>query len=137
MVDVALGFLLATMIASACWAVIRVRASLKRDSAAIRRRNQLASSEEASTEVMRRLQSLEADQVALSSTLEKLCTSVKRLTSRAGMQDLRSRREESTEATPPVGASKADLLRHYGMAGKVGPAFAAAQQELELKKRTN
>jgi hypothetical protein len=44
------------------------------------------------------------------------------------MRDLRERRD--TPAAPPVGTSKADLLRYYGMHGKVGPEFARAQQQL-------
>jgi hypothetical protein len=85
------------------------------------------------SEVRRRLESLEADQVALSSNVEKLCTTAKRLTSRDGMQRLRESR--SSPSVPPVGASKADLFRHYGMAGKVGPEFAQAQ--LDIERRTN
>jgi len=77
------------------------------------------------------LATLAADQAELFSTLGKLTTTVKRLSSRAGMQELRERRE-APEA-PPVGTSKAELLKHYGMSGKVGPAFAQAQLELERK----
>lgn len=72
---------------------------------------------------------LEADQAALFSTLEKLTTTVKRVSSRQGMRDLRAR----DEGPPPVGASKADLLRYYGMHGKLGPDFTRAQQNLELR----
>jgi hypothetical protein len=85
------------------------------------------------------LSDLEADQVALSSTQEKLCTTVKRLTSRAGMREHRERENDSS-SDPPVGTSKAELLRHYGMAGKVGPEFARAQMEMEnapTKRRPN
>ena len=79
------------------------------------------------------LAQLMADQAALYSTLEKLTTTVKRLSSRKGMQDLREREAAPPEA-PPVGSDKATLLRHYGMAGKVGPAFAQAQLQLEHRR---
>ena len=78
------------------------------------------------------LAQVQADQAALFSTLEKLTTTVKRLSSRQGMRDLRDR-DHSAEA-PPVGASKAQLLRHYGMSGKIGPAFAQAQLDLEASR---
>jgi Zn-dependent protease with chaperone function len=86
-----------------------------------------------SAEALRRLQELEADQVALSSTQEKLSTTVKRLTSRAGMRELRDQKNGSS-SDPPRGTSKADLLRHYGMSGKVGPEFAQAQLDYETRK---
>lgn len=79
------------------------------------------------------LAQMQADQAALFSTLEKLTTTVKRVSSRAGMRDLREREHAAPEA-PPVGASKAELLRHYGMSGKIGPAFAQAQLELETSR---
>jgi len=75
------------------------------------------------------LATLAADQAELFSTLGKLTTTVKRLSSRAGMQDYRER--AATVEAPPIGTSKAELLRHYGMSGKVGPAFAQAQLDLE------
>lgn len=84
-------------------------------------------------ELARRMQELEADQVALSSNLEKVATTAKRLTSRAGMRDLREKRGASRSDPPPIGTSKAELLRYYGMSGKVGPEFARAQQELERR----
>lgn len=77
------------------------------------------------------LAALQADQAALFSTLEKLTTTVKRLSSRQGMRELRSQDER---AAPPVGAPKRDLLRHYGMSGKIGPAFAQAQLDLEASR---
>lgn len=83
------------------------------------------------------LAQLAADQAALFSTLEKLTTTVKRLSSRHGMQDLRERSSPS-QTDPPPGTSKAELLRHYGMSGKVGPAFAQAQLDIErTTERTN
>lgn len=76
--------------------------------------------------------SLAADQASLFSTLEKLTTTVKRLSSRQGMRETRERRESAS--APPQGAPKAELLRYYGMSGKVGPAFAQAQLELEARR---
>lgn len=72
---------------------------------------------------------VEADQAELFSTLAKLTTTVKRLSSRAGMQELRANRGQGD--VPPVGTSKAELLRHYGMLGKIGPSFAQAQLDLD------
>jgi hypothetical protein len=87
-----------------------------------------------------RVAQMAADQAALFSTLEKLTTTIKRLSSRAGMQDRRERSKEEREfadqaSPPPVGASKTELLRHYGMAGKIGPDFARAQQQYETRKK--
>lgn len=75
------------------------------------------------------LAALRAEMADLYLILEKLTTTVKRLSSRAGMRDLRERDQEPV--VPPVGAPKVELLRHYGMAGKVGPEFARAQMERE------
>jgi len=79
------------------------------------------------------LAQLMADQASLYSTLEKLTTTVKRLSSRNGMRELRERDENPGE--PPVGSDKVTLLRHYGMSGKVGPAFAQAQLSLEARRQ--
>jgi hypothetical protein len=76
---------------------------------------------------------IETDQAELFSTLEKLNHTVKRLSSRQGMRDVRDQQQSSAE--PPIGTSKAELLRHYGMSGKVGPDFARAQQQLELDRK--
>lgn len=124
--------LLGTLITLLCWAALSVRALLKRGGASTASPNPLDSSA-----IARRLETLEADQVALSSNLEKVCTTAKRLTSRAGMQDLRERRRESSSAPPPPGAPKAELLKYYGMSGKVGPAFAQAQLDLERSNSGN
>lgn len=86
------------------------------------------------SELQSQIASLQADQAASYSTLEKLTTTVKRLSSRQGMRDRRDR-DQAEFDDPPKGTSKADLLRHYGMSGKVGPAFAQAQLELEAKLR--
>lgn len=76
--------------------------------------------------------SLQTDQAALFSNLEKLTTTVKRLSSRQGMRETRARKESAS--APPRGAPKAELLRHYGMSGKVGPQFAQAQLDLERQR---
>lgn len=69
-----------------------------------------------------------ADQAELFSTLESITTTVKRLSSRAGMQDVRARRSPSSEGdAPPAGTSKAELRRHYGLLGKSAPEIARAQ----------
>lgn len=57
------------------------------------------------------LAAINADLAESFSTLEKLTTTVKRLSSRAGMQDVRERR--STQDPPPPGASKAELRAFY------------------------
>jgi hypothetical protein len=80
------------------------------------------------------LAQLQADQAALFSTLEKLTTTVKRLSSRNAM---RERREQPAGARPPPGTPKAELLRYYGMAGKTGPAFAQAQMDLDAARVMN
>lgn len=73
-----------------------------------------------------KLAAIQADQAELFSTLEKLTTTVKRLSSRAGMQDVRER-HSSTSTPPPPGTPKAELRRYYGMQGKSGPEIARHQ----------
>jgi hypothetical protein len=68
-----------------------------------------------------------ADQAELFSTLEKLTTTVKRLSSRAGM------REVQADEPPPKGASKAELRRYYGFE-RDGPDFARRQMQLVPKE---
>jgi len=77
------------------------------------------------------LSRLEADQVALSSSLESIAMTVKRMASRKAMQDFR---QGASENAPPPGAPKAEVLRHYKLAGKTGPEFAKAQLELVTKE---
>lgn len=74
-----------------------------------------------------------ADQAALFSTLEKLTTTVKRLSSRNGMRELR----ETHATAPPHGASKAQLREFYGISRMSGPEQAQHQLELEANKRSN
>lgn len=78
-----------------------------------------------------------ADQAELFSTLEKLTTTVKRLSSRKGMQELRE--ERAQPEAPPKGAAKADLYRHYGFAGLTARQIAQKQLDLEASnhERTN
>lgn len=57
----------------------------------------------------------------LTSTVETLTESHKRLRSREGMRDLRARRAAPQQET------KAQLLQRLGLAGKAGPDFARAQ----------
>lgn len=68
-----------------------------------------------------RLAKVETDQAELFSILGKLTTTTKRLSSRAGMQDLRGKR---ADGPPPPGASKEELRRYYGLNGK-GPREVA------------
>lgn len=53
---------------------------------------------------------LSTDLAELFSTLESVTTTIKRLSSRAGMQDVRARRNEGP---PPPGASKNELREYY------------------------
>lgn len=65
----------------------------------------------------------------LTSTVESLTESHKRLRSREGMRDLRARR-----SAPKGPETKAELLQRLGMAGKSGPEFARAQLELNADR---
>lgn len=78
-----------------------------------------------------RLAELEADVVSLSSSFEKTARAVTRQNARDVMRERRSRTSESAEgAAPPKGASKAELYRHYGLAGKTSVEIARKAQEL-------
>jgi hypothetical protein len=68
------------------------------------------------------LAQINADLAESFSTLEKLTTTVKRLSSRHGMQDMRERR--STQGPPPPGASKAEVRKYY-LVGKTPSEIAA------------
>lgn len=136
MVDFVLLCLLCIATLSSLSAVVFAVVALRRVSAATAlMKRQLSQEPTVPSLTASAIAEMQTDQAALFSTLESLTTTVKRLSSRAGMRDLRARAQESE--APPVGAGKAELLRHYGMAGKVGPDFARAQQALELKQRTN
>jgi len=72
-----------------------------------------------------KLAAVQADQAELFSTLGKLTTTVTRLSSRAGMQDVRARRSAETSGeAPPPGTSKQKLREHYGLAGASHVAIA-------------
>jgi uncharacterized protein YlxW (UPF0749 family) len=133
--------LLGTGILSSCLAVGSVLV-FSRGASRSTRRTKSEPEDSPSQDLRSALASLQADQAELYATLEKLTTTVKRLSSRAGMQELREQRnghESSGRASgqnpPPTGAPKAELLRYYGMAGKVGPQFAQAQ--LDIERRSN
>lgn len=73
----------------------------------------------------KRVHELELSTADLNSTVENLLDSHKRLRSREGMKELRERR-----SAPKSAETKAELLQRLGLAGKSGPAFAAAQLSL-------
>jgi len=74
---------------------------------------------------------LEADVGELFSALSKNSTTLRRLSSRAGMEDVRARQAAPPSATaPPLGASKVELRRFYGLEGKSPREIA--QQQLKL-----
>jgi len=79
------------------------------------------------------LRDLAAEVASLSSSYEKVAKLVTRLNSRAGMRELRSERDASEAAPPPLGASKAELRRHYGL-NTSGPDFARRQMSLVPKE---
>jgi len=71
---------------------------------------------------------LRAEMAELYSTLEKLTTTVTRLSSRQGMRDVRAR---ATNADPPpTGTSKAELRKFYNVNGLSPKQFAERQLEL-------
>lgn len=127
-----LPFLLITMITSLASIVVCVAVLWRRASPSTPPPKPLASPPPIQPS-LGALAQMQADQADLSSAVEKITTTVKRLTARQGMRDVRERREAS--AVPGTGASKLELLRHYGLAGKVGPAFAQRQLELEQELR--
>ena len=73
--------------------------------------------------VQAQIAALQTDQASLFSTLEKLTTTVKRLSSRNGMRELR----EEPAGPPPVGTPKSELRKFYGIDGKTGAEQAALQ----------
>jgi len=129
-VPVPVWLLLATLISSvlalagcvtACW-IVGSRAS--RHSKLLRELAQMPPSDASLAKCM-------ADQAELFSTLGKLTTTVKRLSSRAGMEEHRARQDD---AAPPPGTDKATLRKHYGFT-RDGPEFAAHQLALVPKER--
>lgn len=121
--------LLITGIASLCCVAAYALGSWRAGSRSTRARKPPVSPPPTS-DLESRFAKIEADQVELFSTLQKLTTSMKRLSSRAGMQDLR---EREAHAPPPMGTPKSELRKHYGVAGMNGPAQAALQLVKERK----
>jgi len=70
------------------------------------------------------LAKLATDQAEVFSSLESLATTVKRISSRHAMQARRS--NQVANEPPPLGASKAELRRYYGLKAE-GPEFAKRQ----------
>lgn len=128
----ALQLLLLTLSLSTLLVAVSVSVHFWRGSASTRSAKRPSSPPETpSSQLQSELASLREDVGSLFSTLEKNSTTLKRLSSRAGMRETRER--QASASAPPVGAPKAELLRHYGMSGKVGPEFARAQQQLEFR----
>jgi len=100
-----------------------------RGSPSTRARKSQPSSPATPSSVESTLAQIQVDQAALFSTLEKLTTTVKRLSSRSGMQHLREEREHPR--SPPIGTPKQQLRIHYGLAGKTPAEIAALQQFTE------
>ncbi len=72
-----------------------------------------------------KLNELLADQVALSSALASVGKTVKRLSSRSGMEELRAERKS---AAPPPGASKEEVRKYYGLNGLTSAEIARRAQ---------
>ena len=125
--------LLITGTTSALLAAVSVAAYLRRASPSTRRAK-LPPSLPATESFESRFAQIEADQAELFSTLQKLTTSMKRLSSRAGMQDLRERRGNEP---PPVGTPKTELRKFYGVAGMNGPEQARRQLSLVREEPPN
>jgi len=121
-------WLLATLITSICFSALCASAcwiAVLRCSQMVRSLRALIATPPSET----KLAALSADQAELFSTLEKLTTTVKRLSSRSGMQQLRER----DPGPPPPGASKAEVRRYYGFTHD-GPEFAKHQLQLVPKE---
>lgn len=129
-------WLLLTLLTSISWGVGYACGRLKRASRSTPPTKPKDSPE---TTPISELSKLQAEQAALYSALESVTTTVKRLSARHGMREKRERDREGSNEAPPIGASKTELLRHYGVAGLTGPGFAKKQMEIELetKGRTN
>jgi hypothetical protein len=114
------------------WLWSRVRRAPPRSTPASR----ATSAEPAPPQWESRLAELQADVVSLSSSFEKVTKAVTRQNQRDVMRERRS--GQGASEAPPKGTPKGELLRHYGMAGKVGPAFTRAQMEMEMNgERSN
>jgi ABC-type nitrate/sulfonate/bicarbonate transport system substrate-binding protein len=71
-----------------------------------------------------RFAKVESDQAELFSTLQRLTTTLRRLSSRAGMEDLREKR---ASAPPPQGTPKAQLREFYKLNGLTPQQIAQRQ----------
>jgi len=82
-----------------------------------------------------RFETLEAEQVEFASSLQKISKTVKRLSSRYGMEELRERRGNEETDAPPIGAPKTELRawasRKVGAQIGQGPEFARQQLKYE------
>jgi len=124
MADAPQQLLLATLITSICLAAVCVSACLiavSRCSQVTRLVHELKSTPLSDA----KLAALSAEQAELFSTLEKLTTTVKRLSSRSGMRELR----EQKLGPPPPGAPKSEVRRYYQFPND-GPDFARHQLQL-------
>ena len=125
----ALLCLLTTLITSLCWLAGSAVARWRRDLRSTRARKPPPSAEPNPNSVESRLAQVEADQASLFSTLGKLTTTVKRVSSRAGMQELRG--EGRGDRPPPPGSPKHVVREYYRARGIVaGPR--EVQQRLGL-----
>lgn len=133
----ALLYSLATLILATALGACCVVVSWRWGSASTRPKKQPAS--EPATPISGRMDRLEADQVELSSNVEKLLVSMKRLTSRAAVQDHRARQSDA-DSDPDQAAPqdrKAALYRKYGLAGKTAREIAAMAMEKVRNERAN
>jgi len=69
-----------------------------------------------------------ADVAELNSSFQSLARTLKRLSSRHGMAELRETRA-AAEGPPPIGTPKAELRKYYGLQ-QSGPEFAKRQLQL-------
>lgn len=74
------------------------------------------------------LAKLEVDQAELFSSLGSLAKTVKRLSSRYGMQETRERQAGPQQEEIPLGLSKQELRRRMGLAGKSHTEIALLAQ---------
>lgn len=77
--------------------------------------------------LLKRVREVELVTADLSSHLDGLLESHKRLRSREGMRELREKRSTASTRQPET---KAQILQRMGLAGKAGPEFARAQLSL-------
>jgi len=120
----AVPFLLVTLCMTILLVAAYAAAFWRRASASTPKPKPSPSPEVTPDSVQAQIAQLQADQAALFATLERLTTTVKRLSSRNGMRELRERE------APPIGTPKSELRKFYGIAGMPGPA----QAEMQLKR---